>query len=128
MLNGKTLRQLAVFGMVGASATATHYLTAVSTHEVLGFNLYVANLAGYVCAIAVSYFGHGLLTFRVKLSRKVLHRFILVSVATFCTSELVLMGLERGLRLPHRISLAIAVLVILVMSFLLNKLWVYRQN
>jgi putative flippase GtrA len=128
LLNRETLRQLVVFGLVGVTATLTHYLTALLCHEGLGISLHISNFIGYVCAVAVSYFGHGVLTFRVELNRWVLRRFILVSITTFTASAGILAGLETGLKLPHRVSLAVVVLTIPLISFLLNKLWVYRHS
>jgi putative flippase GtrA len=127
MLNRETLRQLVIFGLVGVTATITHYTTALTCHEMIGFNLHVANFIGYACAVGVSYFGHGLLTFRVKLNRSVLRRFVLVSVTTYLASAAILAGLEEGLNVPHRLSLAVVVMIIPLISFLLNKLWVYRH-
>jgi putative flippase GtrA len=127
MLNRETFRQLVMFGLVGVTATATHYMTALSCHEIIGFNLHVANFIGYTCAVGVSYFGHGLLTFRVKLNRWVLRRFVVVSVTAYSASAAILAGLETGFNLPHRLSLAVVVLTIPLISFLLNKLWVYRH-
>jgi putative flippase GtrA len=126
MPNREILRQILIFGLVGAASTITHYLVALATHEGLGLHLYTANLAGYACAVAVSYFGHGLLTFRVKLSRQVLRRFIIVSISSFLASEAILAGCETLLQLSHRVSLAVVVLSIPAISFLFNKLWVYR--
>lgn len=126
MLNRETLRQLIMFGLVGVAATITHYLAALCAHEIFNFNLYTANLAGYACAVAMSFFGHGLLTFRVELNGGTLRRFILVSMAAFLASEAILAGLEAVLKLPHRISLAVVVLTIPGISFLFNKLWVYK--
>lgn len=123
----ETLRQLTMFGIVGVAATVTHYLVALSSHEVLGLSLYLANLVGYVSAVGLSCFGHSLLTFRVRLSRRIFRRFIIVSIATFLASEALLAGLESGLNLRHRVSLAVVVLTIPIISFLLNKLWVYRH-
>jgi putative flippase GtrA len=128
MLNRETLRQLVIFGLVGVTATVTHYMMALACHEGVGINLHIANLIGYSCAVAVSYFGHGLLTFRVQLNRRVLHRFILVSISTFSASAGILAGLEEGLDIPHRVSLGVVVLTIPIISFLLNKLWVYRHH
>jgi putative flippase GtrA len=128
MLSRETLRQLAMFGLVGVMATITHYLAALGCHEILGLGLHVSNLLGYACAVGVSYFGHGLLTFRVELNRRVLRRFVLVSIATFAASAGILAGLENQLQLPHRLSLAVVVMTIPLISFVLNKLWVYRHS
>lgn len=127
VFNKELLRQLVIFGLVGVVATLTHYLIALASHESLGINLHASNFIGYACAVGVSYFGHGLLTFRVSLNRRVLRRFVLVSIATYTASAGILAGLETGLNFPHRISLAVVVLTIPVISFLLNKLWVYRH-
>lgn len=127
MFDRRVLRQVAVFGLVGVAATATHYVVALLCHEGAGVNLYFSNLAGYATAVAVSYVGHGVLTFQVRLSREVFRRFILVSVATFLASEGILAALEEQAGLPHRVSLAVVVLTIPAISFLLNKLWVYRH-
>jgi len=121
----QTLRQLVVFGLVGVTATLTHYLTALFCNEVLGINLYLCNLLGYACAVAVSYFGHGRFTFQVSLNRRIFRRFVLVSVTTFLASECILAGLEQGLQLPHRVSLGVVVLTIPLITFLLSKMWVF---
>jgi putative flippase GtrA len=76
MISKKTLRQLMVFGFIGVLATVIHYLVALASHEHLQINMYIANLLGYACAVALSYIGHGKLTFRVALSRQVFQRFI----------------------------------------------------
>lgn len=117
-----------MFGLVGVVATATHYLMALACHEILRINLYAANLAGYGTAVAVSYFGHGKLTFQAVLNQSVLQRFIVVSLAAFLASEGLLAALEAGFQLPHRLSLAVVVLIIPAISFVLNKLWVYRET
>lgn len=125
-LSRELIVQLFVFGLVGVTATLTHYFVALFSHEVGGLDLYLANLAGYCSAVAVSYFGHSLLTFRRELNLKVFFRFVVVSVSTFLCSELLLFGLEQGLALPHRVSLAVIVCVIPVITFVLSKLWVFR--
>lgn len=120
------LRQLFCFGVVGVAATLTHYLIALSAHELAGISVYVANLLGYITAMAVSYFGHGLLTFRVTLTRVTLQRFVVASVSTFLFSEALLWALESGTTLSSRVTLSIVVVSVPVVSFLLNKFWVYR--
>ncbi|MAN50853.1 MULTISPECIES: GtrA family protein [unclassified Marinimicrobium] len=124
----RLLRQLVCFGIVGVAATLTHYLMALSSHEGLGLNLYAANLLGYVTAMTVSFYGHGWLTFRVALTRATLQRFVVASVSTFLSSEILLWALETGTSLPHRITLSIVVISVPVVSFILNKFWVYRPG
>lgn len=120
------LRQLFCFGVVGVAATLTHYLIALSAHEVADISVYISNLMGYVTAMAVSYFGHGLLTFRVTLTRATLRRFVVASVSTFLFSEALLWALESGTTLSSRVTLSIVVVSVPVFSFVLNKFWVYQ--
>jgi putative flippase GtrA len=123
-----TLRQLCVFGLVGIVATAVHYTVALSTHEFFGIALMIANLFGYVCAVGVSYIGHGRFTFRAKFTRRNFRRYVVTSVSVLFASELLLAFLESYAGISHRLSLAAAVLIIPPVSFALNKFWVYRPH
>jgi len=118
--------QLVVFGVVGVTATLTHYFMALFSHEIMTLSLYVANFLGYVSAVMVSFFGHGRFTFQQKLSWGVFARFALVSVGTFGCSELILLALESYFSLSHRISLGVVVCTIPIITFVLSKLWVFR--
>jgi putative flippase GtrA len=128
VINRKLVRQLVVFGMVGVFATLTHYLVALFFHEILNVNLYVCNLIGYCSAVTVSYFGHGMLTFQVNLNHSVFVRFVVVSVTTFLVSEGILAVMENTLQFSHRISLAVVVLTIPLITFILSKAWVFRHS
>ena len=128
MFNKPVLKQITLFGIIGVLATITHYFSALLFIKHTTLNLYLANLAGYLLAISVSFFGHGLFTFKVELSFYILKKFIIVSISAFICSELILFLLEKGLHFPHYISLGIVVLIIPLISFLLNKLWVYKAT
>jgi len=125
-LNRELIRQLAVFGVVGVTATLTHYFVALFSHEIGRVDLYIANLFGYVSAVMVSYFGHSLFTFRQSLKLNIFFRFAITSVTTFLVSELILLFLESGLKLPHRVSLGVVVCTIPVITFIISKFWVFR--
>ncbi|WP_246434657.1 GtrA family protein [Teredinibacter haidensis] len=127
-LKRELIVQLLVFGVVGVTATLTHYFTALISHEWAGIDLYFANLIGYVSAVMVSYFGHGRFTFKQELDLQVFLRFALVSVSTFFCSELILLALETFLQLSHRVSLGVVVCTIPVITFVLSKMWVFRAR
>ncbi|WP_018415424.1 GtrA family protein [Teredinibacter turnerae] len=126
-LNRALIIQLAIFGVVGVSATLTHYFVALLSHERALVPLYLANILGYCAAVAISFFGHGKLTFRRELDLGVFLRFVVVSITTLGVSELLLFIMETWLVLSHRISLAVVVCTIPVITFLLSKLWVFRK-
>ena len=137
------IKQIATFGVVGVLATATHYFVALflatggigfnqQSHleiaDTTGFlNVYLANLAGYLCAVSLSYFGHGIFTFKVALNKNVFKKFVVVSVSTFLLSEVMLTLLENVLKLAPQFSLAVVVMTIPILSFIVNKFWVYTH-
>ena len=122
------LKQFSTFVAVGVLATATHYLCALGLIEGVDANVYLGNLGGYLAAVGVSFLGHSWLTFRQPLSRAALQRFVPASLSTLATSQLVLWALQAGTSLPPRLTMALAVLVSVVQSYLINRWWVYRQR
>lgn len=127
VINKTLVRQLFFFGVVGVLATATHYVVALFAHEYLSISLYLANLAGYLCAVMVSYHGHGKITFQHTMGHRVFIRFAVMSVTTFVLSEVLLVVLEQYAGISHRFSLLAVVLSIPLLSFSLAKLWVFRH-
>lgn len=122
------LREIIAFGLVGGLATVTHYACAMISNEWLAVELYLANLIGYLCAVGVSFIGHSKLTFQVSMNHALFKRFCLMSVTTFLLSELLLWLLESGLQLQARIVMMVVVITIPLISYLLNKFWVYREQ
>jgi putative flippase GtrA len=121
-------RQMVRFALVGVAATAAHYLVAIAA--VLYTNVYVANFLGYVAAVAISYFGHQRFSFALSpqeiFHRKQFPRFILGSLGGLALSYLVLAVMEDALGTPHWLSLAAAVCLVPIYTFLVNKLCVFR--
>jgi putative flippase GtrA len=128
MISNNLLRQLFYFGVVGLTATFTNYLTAVAIHEYYDYSLYTAQFVGYCFAVTISLFGHSKLTFKAQLNLRVFLRFVAVSLSTLWLSELLLLLLESLLELPHRLSLFLVVFTIPVITFFLNKLWVFHER
>ena len=120
-------REIFMFLVVGATATVTHYLVALLLIELLDSNIYIANLAGYMTAVSVSFFGHGKLTFKKKLDHFVFFRFLIGSLSALALSEVLLWFLSAQLLLNSKISLLIVVIFIPVITFFVNKFWVYKK-
>jgi len=125
MISRELLRQVFAFGCVGLMATAIHYTVALFFIEVAAISTYFANILGYCSAVLVSLFGHSILTYKKKVDNLVAQRFILVSITTLIASEVILYTLESFFVLNHRISMAFVVLTVPVVTFFLNKFWVY---
>ncbi len=123
-LPGQVLR----FAMVGAAATCAHYVVAMLC--ALHINLYGANLLGYLAAVAISYFGHQRFSFRVPprdiSHQRQLPRFVAGSLGGLALSYLLLAITGDLLGAPNWLSLAVAVSLVPVYTFVFNKLWVFR--
>ena len=128
--SGALSGQMARFALVGVAATCAHYLVAIVA--VQNINVYGANLAGYLAAVAISYFGHQRYSFALS-AREISHRsqfprFVFASLGGLALSYLVLAILETGLGAPHWLSLAAAVCLVPVYTFVVNKLCVFRVS
>lgn len=125
-LSGQVLR----FALVGAAATCTHYLVALIS--AIYIDLYGANLVGYLAAVAISYFGHQRFSFRVAAGdishQRQLPRFVAGSLGGLVLSYLLLALMRVWLGAPNWLSLAVAVGLVPVYAFLLNKFWVFRAD
>lgn len=128
MINRDTIKQVFAFGCVGVLATAVHYCVALFLSESQLTSVYIANICGYLCAVLVSLYGHSIFTYKKKVNVVVAQRFAIVSLSTLACSEVILYILQSALQINHRISLAIIVISIPVVSFFMNKFWVYSNS
>lgn len=120
------MRELIVFAAVGIGATFTHYTVALLLVEFSGTAVLIANVIAYCSAVAVSFFGHSLFTFKVALSQARLAKFVVVSLAALCLSQALLAFLMATARFDYRVNLIFVVAFVPVVSYLLNKFWVYK--
>lgn len=127
MIRAATLAQITRFGAVGAAATATHYAVALAVHLVL--SPYLANAAGYACALGVSYLGHQRVTFRLDRDaiqhRRQFPRFVVASLGALAVSQGAL-GALRALAIPAQVALIAAVVTVPPVTYGLSRAWVFR--
>lgn len=124
------VRQFLLFGLVGGSSTAVHYLLALALSQVM--TLPWANPVGFISAFLVSYFGHSYLTFRLEQAqqkhRKRLPRFALVALGGFCMTQVIVVTLSSQTTFPNWLILAIALAVVPVLTFVAAKFWVFEKR
>lgn len=121
------MREVLAFGLIGALATAVHYLSALLFIELMGMGVLISNFLAYCVAVLVSYTGHTKVTFRAAASRDNFVRFITVSLTALGLSQLLLFCLQALGWFPYQFNLLLGVGIIPVYSFLCNKFWVYRR-
>jgi putative flippase GtrA len=120
--------QIFLFGLVGVSAMLVHMAVVWLLVEGIAFTPLRANVVGFLVAFAVSYLGHGRLTFRGHgaKTRAALPRFFLVATMGFVVNQgayavlLAHYGLQRYLPL-----LAMVLVGVAAMTFVLSRFWAF---
>lgn len=118
------------FALVGAAATATHALVAMTALRGLGLQPHLANVCGFLIAFAVSFYGHHVWSFAHtreagSAGRRML-RFLFVALAGFALNSGVLTGWLSLTDWPESLGLLISIAVVPAASFLLARFWAFR--
>lgn len=126
----KLLGQLTWFVMVGCAAAATHWLVAVTCISQWHAPAALANFAGWLVALWVSFSGHYFLTFQhhTKTWWPALQRFVGVSLAGFVLNELAFLSLLRWTSVPYTLALALVLVGVAALTFVLSRYWAFRHN
>lgn len=118
------------FIAVGCVAAAVHWLTAVGLVEGAHWHPLLANVGGWCVAVIVSFSGHHRLSFHGHGTPLVpaMARFLAVSAAGFAVNEAVYAAVLHWSGLAYQVLLAIVLLVLAVMTWLLQRHWVFRGS
>jgi putative flippase GtrA len=116
------------FIVIGLVSTLIHYLVAV------GFELFKilstehSNIAGFIFAFPVSYFGHRSYTFSNQKSNHItsLPRFLLVSFLGFISNQAIVVLLIKYTIMPFWLALAFAISIVAVSFYLISRYWVFK--
>jgi putative flippase GtrA len=120
-------RELCCFVAVGVSAFIVHYALVTLLLVPLGLAPLYANVAGFLCAFQVSYWGHRRLTFGLRSPphRSALPRFFAVACLSFAVNEALYALLLDYTRLNYRLALFIVLFSVAFLTFVLSKLWAF---
>lgn len=119
--------EVLTFAVVGVSATATHYFTALLLIEGLQFGVQAANFLGFWVAFAVSYLGQSIFTFKSRPSWRNLIQYLVLAGFNFSASAVILHLLTSLLAWSHRISLLIVVATLPMLSFVISKKVIFKK-
>lgn len=120
--------ELVRFGIVGVAAMATHW-SVVALLVPLGLAPLLANIIGFAVAFNVSFFGHHHWTFTSADSRKdTFKRFLGVALLGFVINEVMYAALLKFTGLDYRIALFIVLAAVAGLTFILSRLWAFRQQ
>ena len=119
-------RQLATYVSVGFVATLAHYAVLLALVEGFGWRPVPATLHGFVVGGVVSYLLNRRHTFDSDRSHmEAGWRFALVAFAGFCATYLVMRLFVDGWGAPYLPSQIATTLMVMFMSFLVNKTWTF---
>lgn len=122
-------QQVPLFALVGAAATATHVAGALGARELAGASPLMANFAGYLLAVGVSYLGNARLTFRRAVWRgPQFARFLVVSLLGLLLTQALTWLLVQRLGWPFWAGLAVVAVAVPAMSFVLSRAWAFRDR
>ena len=124
-LSGTRAAQFARYGVVGAIATATHYLLLVLAVEKLGWPAWAASGAGAVLGAQVAYFGNLKLTFRRHAATPASWvMFQLVALAGALVG-MAIVAIAVRLGLHYLLAQCLATAVVLVLGYSANRVWTF---
>ena len=121
------LRQAARFAVVGGAATATHLAVGLLLAEGLGMAPFWANFLAFSAAVFVSYFGNLVWTFEMaEAGVGRLPRFVVVALCGLAANQAIVFATVNMAGWSYRVALAIVLLVVPVLTYLVNRQWVFR--
>lgn len=116
------------FLIVGGFATLIHVAIVILSVEWGGIDPPLANMIAFALAFPLSYLGHYHFSFASDAAhRRTISKFISVSVACFLTGQSI-MSLFHFLGIAYGIGLVAIVATLPIMSFVLNKVWVFHDR
>ncbi|QJQ04753.1 GtrA family protein [Undibacterium piscinae] len=129
-MNAREIIRLARFGLVGLSASATHYVSVIALVEINAVNPLIANIGGFFAAFWVSYFGHRFWTFgdRNNINSGAFLRFFATALFGFGLNEILFYLMLAYTAIPYTVALAIAVITVAISTYLLSRVWAFRSQ
>jgi putative flippase GtrA len=117
------------FAAVGLAATAAHAGVALAAAAVFGLAPLLANLAGYLAAVLLSYLGHARLTFGTRGGHaRRAPRFAAVSLGGLLLSAAITSVVCGALGGSLALAMACVTLVVPAASFLANRRWAFAPD
>lgn len=123
-------QQLPWFLAVGCSAAATHWAVVRALVEWREWPPLGANVAGWLIAFGVSFWGHHRFTFSAQGAQlsSALPRFFGVSLAGFLLNEATYAALLQWGGWRYDLTLAAVLVLVAVGTFIVSRSWAFRHR
>jgi putative flippase GtrA len=119
-------RQIIRYTLVGVLSTSAYIAIALLLLYVFDMSLLAANICAFFVPMAISYFGNALWSFEAKGEFRSFGKFSCVSVLTLTLMVVSSRSVSEA-GLPPYFGILIVAVAIPVISFLLQKLWVFNR-
>ena len=121
-------RQFLAYLGVGVVGTGGHYLALVALVRGAGLDPVVATTCGFAVGAVINYVANYHLTFRSRRSHAgTMPRFFAIALAGMRVNAGVMAACHRGLGLHYLLSQVLATGTVVVLTYLGNRLWTFRE-
>ena len=116
------------FTLIGAIAALVHYIAAVFLEGFSWLSAPHANIAGFLLAFPVSYFGHRKFSFSHHSSthQRALPRFFSVALLGFLGNQSLVVAGLLFTALPFWLILGVVMVIIAMSTYLLSHFWAFK--
>lgn len=117
------------FIIIGGTATIVHFVTALFAHHGFGLSPLWSNFIAFCVAFNATYFGNYFWAFEADTQhRDSLPKSLTVSIIGLILSQFIVWSLTEYLGFAFHITLICAVLLVPLVTFSLNKFWVFKKK
>jgi putative flippase GtrA len=121
--------EIARFVVVGVMATVVHFSVLISAVEYWGLMPSPANGIAFLCAVGVTFFGQSFWVFRghggLTLAKMI--KFACSLTIGFTANLGIMAVCTRIFGFDYRIGFLACIVIVTVLNFAVNKLWVFRR-
>jgi len=120
--------QFVRYAFVGVIGTTVHTLGLWFFTEKIHLHPLISSTIGFMLSLLISYYLNSILTFKTKFRLKFFAKYTAVSLVGLCINLLILFLFRDIFHLYYMIGQIVAIFVVPVVNFLLNKYWAFSIN
>lgn len=117
------------FIIVGGAATLVHFTAALAVHHIFHASPLWSNFLAFCMAFIVTYLGNYFWAFESRAGHVGAGlKSLCVSLTGLGISQFIVWGLADQAGLPFYLSLCAALMIVPIVTFSLNRYWVFRRE
>lgn len=120
--------QFLSYVFVGGIGTVVHTGTLWLLTEYARLNPLISSTCGFIFSLIISYYLNSLLTFKMGFHIKFFLKYLIVSSSGLLVNLLILYTVQHIFYLNYMIGQLIAIIVVPLLNFALNKYWAFNSK